>query len=100
MADEQIREVVLFLQLAQKIDDLRLNAHVEGAGRLVEHDEFRLQHHGAGDRDALALAAGELVRIAVLRSRIEADLLQLGADAFAPLVFVEFGVLDQQALSR
>ena len=52
------------LQVAQQVDDLRLHAHVERRGRLVEHDEARLQHHGAGDRDALALAAGEFVRIA------------------------------------
>ena len=30
--------------------------------------KLRLQHHGARDRDALALAAGEFVRIAVARS--------------------------------
>ena len=37
-------------------------------GRLVEDDEARLQHHRAGDRDPLALAAGELVRVAVRAS--------------------------------
>jgi hypothetical protein len=60
-----------FLQVAQQVDHLRLHAHVERRGRLVQHDEFRLQHHGAGDGDALALAAGEFVRIAVRVSGIE-----------------------------
>ena len=35
-----------------------------------------MQDHGAGDGDALALAAGELVREAVARRGIEAHLLQ------------------------
>ena len=37
---------------------------------------MRLQHHGARDGDALALAAGEFVRIAVRGRRIEPDLLE------------------------
>ena len=36
---------------------------VERAERLVEQDEARLQHQGAGDADALAHAAGKLRRI-------------------------------------
>ena len=76
VADEEIGEIVLGLQVAQQIDDLRLHAHVERRGRLVEHDEARLEHHGARDRDALALAAGEFVRIAEARLGIEPDLVQ------------------------
>ena len=64
------------LQVAQEIDDLGLDQHVERAGRLVEDDEGGLQHHRARHRDALALAAGEFVRIAKPRLRIEADLHQ------------------------
>ena len=69
VADEQVGEAVPRLQLAQQVDDLRLHRHVERGGRLVEHDEARPQHHGAGDGDALALAARELVRIAVAQRR-------------------------------
>ena len=36
---------------------LGLHAHVEGGGRLVEDDHLGLEHEGAGDRDALPLAA-------------------------------------------
>jgi hypothetical protein len=72
---------VFRLQVAQQIDDLRLHAHVERRGRLVQHDELRLQHHGAGDRDALALAAGEFMRIAPAGRRIEADFLERLGDA-------------------
>ena len=96
VADEQVGEVVPLLQVAQQVDDLRLHRHVERAGRLVEQHELRLQHHGAGDGDALALAAGELVRIAVLRGGIEADLLQRRADALAPLLVAHAGALDEQ----
>ena len=63
VADEQVGELVSGLQVAQQVDDLRLHAHVERRGRLVEHDEARLEHQGAGDGDALALAAREFVRI-------------------------------------
>ena len=76
VADEQVGEAVALLQVAQQVDDLRLHRHVERRGRLVEHDEARLQHHGAGDGDALALAAGEFVRVAVPALGVEADLLQ------------------------
>ena len=69
VADEQISELVAALQVAQEVDDLRLHRHVERASRLVEDQEFRLEHHRAGDGDALALAAREFVRIAVLRRR-------------------------------
>ena len=65
-----------FCSVAQKVDDLRLDQHVERAGRLVEHHEGGLQHDGAGDRDALALAAGEFMRIAKARLRIEPDVAQ------------------------
>jgi hypothetical protein len=50
---------------------LRLEQHVKRTGGLVEHDEIRLQHSGARNRDALALAAGKFVRIAEPRLRIE-----------------------------
>ena len=57
VADEKIGKVVLSLQVTQQIDDLRLHAHVEGACRLVQHDEFRLENHGSCNGDTLALAA-------------------------------------------
>src|SRR5436190_5637399 len=80
VADEEIGQPMALLQIAQQVDDLRLHAHVERRGRLVEHDEARLQHQRAGDRDALALAAGEFVRVALARRRIEPDLAQCIVD--------------------
>ena len=81
MRDEHVGQVALALQLAQQIDHLRLEQHVERARRLVQHDEIRLQHHRARDRDALALAAGEFMRIAESRLRIEADVSERLDDA-------------------
>ena len=81
VADEDVGEAVVLLQPAEEVDDLHLHRHVEGAGRLVEHDELRLQDHRAGDGDALALAAGELVRVAVRGLRVEPDLAQDRGDA-------------------
>ena len=63
VGDEEVREVEALLQLTQQVDDLRLDRHVERGHRLVAHDEVGLEREGARDADALALAAGELVRI-------------------------------------
>ena len=62
------------LHLLEQVEDLRLHGDVERGDRLVADDQLRLGGHGAGDRDALALAAGELVRS--LRAgdrRVDAD---------------------------
>ena len=42
----------------------RLHRDVERRDRLVQHDHSRRERQRPGDADALALAAGELVRIA------------------------------------
>jgi hypothetical protein len=53
------------LQVLQQVDDLRLDRHVERRHRLVADDQLRAPGQRPGDADALALAAGELVRIAL-----------------------------------
>jgi|GEM_PF-4211983 len=60
--------------------DLRLHRHVQGRARLVEHDKTRLRDQRAGDRDALALATRELVRVALGGLGVEPDLDQRGLD--------------------
>ena len=50
--------------------------HVERGHRLVADDHVGAQREGARDADALPLAAGELVRVAVHVVRVEADDLQ------------------------
>ena len=61
------------LEALEQVDDLGLDRHVEGRDRLVADDQVRLDRERAGDPDALALAAGELVRIALDERRVEAD---------------------------
>ncbi len=58
-------------------DDLLLHVppdqRVERAERLVEQQDLRVDGEGAGEADALALAAGELARAALLHA-LQADL--------------------------
>ncbi len=74
VADEDIGEAPFALEVAQEVDDLDLDGHVEGGGGFVEDDEPGTQDHGAGDGDALALAAREFVRVAGHHGGVEADL--------------------------
>ena len=53
--DQQIREPELLLQVGKQVDHLGLNAHVEGAHRLVGDDQIGFGGEGAGDANALAL---------------------------------------------
>ena len=62
----------LLLQALQQVENLRLNGHVQRGGRFVGDNQPRVAHDGHGDHDALAHAAGKLVRIllhAALRVR-------------------------------
>ena len=81
--DEQIRQVPLALQPLEQVDDLRLDRHVERRDRLVGDDEVRIGGQRARDADALLLAAGELVRIAVDEPLAQSDGLHQLAHAFA-----------------
>ena len=60
----------------EQVRDLRLRRGVERRERLVEHDHRRVGGERAGDRDALALPAAELVRVAAVRGGRQADLLE------------------------
>ena len=48
------------VQLGQQLQDAGPGGAVQVAGRLVGEDDGRPAHDGPGDRDALALAAGQL----------------------------------------
>ncbi len=66
-----------------------LDRHVEGGDRLVEDDQLGLEGERSGDADALALPAGEVLRVAVGVARLEADELQQLVDALADRVLGE-----------
>ena len=95
VADEQIGEVVVALELVQQIDDLALDGAVEGGGRLVQNHDLRLEHDGTGNRHALALAAGEFVGIAVAGVRVEPGLGKCVDDR----LFAFFGISQAWILS-
>ncbi len=96
--DEQVGEIEPLLQVAQQIDDLCLDQHVERACRLVEHDEGRLEHNRARDCDALALPTGELMRIAEPCRRVEPDITQRTDHLLLALFVGEIRKMDPQPL--
>ena len=70
--DEHVGHAHGLLQIGQQVQHLRPDGHVQRRHRLVQHQHPRLQHQGAGDGNALALAAGEHVRIALRMFRAQA----------------------------
>ena len=74
VADEQAGEAQIVAQLHEQIEDLRLDGHVEGGHRFIADQEFRIHCERTCNPDALALAAGELMRKSSLGARVEADL--------------------------
>src|SRR5579864_7796904 len=70
--DEEVGQAEVALQLCEQVDDLRSDADIEGRYRLIADDELRPQCQGAGDADALALTAGEFVRVALAGGFVEA----------------------------
>ena len=76
--DQQHGHADLALQRLQQLEDLRLDGDVERGGRLVGDQQVGLVGERHGDHHALALAAGELMRIGVepLLRLVEADLAQ------------------------
>src|SRR5439155_1767155 len=67
VGDEEVGKPELLLQIAEQVDDLRLNRDVERRNRLVADDKPRVERQRAGNADALALSARKFVREAVER---------------------------------
>ena len=83
VADEEAGEAVLLLQPADQLEDPGLDGDVESAGGFVGDEQLGVEGEGAGDGDALALAAGELVGEAGGVRRLEVDRLEQLGDAGA-----------------
>ncbi len=83
-------------QPAQQRDDLGLRQHVERGGRLVEQQQRRRQHQGAGNRHALALPARELMRKTEAELRPEPHRFERRVDP--PVAIVE--AVDGERLSE
>ena len=84
VGDEEVREIETLLQVLQQVDNLRLNRDIERGNRLVADDDLGADRQGAGDADALALAAAELVREALGVVGVQADGLEQLGHAVAP----------------
>ncbi|MNF68235.1 hypothetical protein D3C84_500870 [compost metagenome] len=65
MGDEDEGEPHLLLQGLEQVDHLGLDGDIQRRDRLVADDHLGLQDQRPGDADALALAAGELMGVAV-----------------------------------
>ena len=63
MANEQIAEAKLVLEVVEQVQNLSLHAHVEGRNRLVANEELGLQGQGAGNTNSLPLASRKLMRV-------------------------------------
>ena len=61
--DEKHGEAKLGAEFGEQGEYLRLDRDIEGGGGLVGDEQLRVVHDRHGDHDALAHAAGELVRI-------------------------------------
>ena len=70
VGDEDEPHAVLVDEAAQQFEDAGLGGDVEGGGRLVGDQQLWAHGDGRGDDDALALAARQLVRIAVAREEV------------------------------
>ena len=64
VGDEDVGQAQFGLEVLQEIKRLGADRHVERRNRLVGHHQLRIERQGAGNADALALAAAEGVRIA------------------------------------
>ncbi len=73
VADEKIGDAEPALEVLQQVDHLGAHRHVERRDGLVADDQLGAERQRAGDADALALAAGEFVRIALLGVGRQAD---------------------------
>ena len=82
--DEEHGDAALVVQPLEDAHDLDAGARVEVAGRLVGEDDRRLVDQRARDRDALLLAARQLVRDVVI-ALAEADGVERGQRALVTL---------------
>ena len=98
MCDEQEGEPEFLLEGIQQVDDLGLDGNVQGRDRLIGDDEPGRHGKRAGDTDALALAAGELVGVTAHVVRLQAHLVEQRRHVVAPVrvtVVHAVGLTDQ-----
>ena len=60
--DEEEGKLHLAAELVEQFEDLSLHGDIESGGGFVGNEQFRIGRESHGDHDALAKAAGELMR--------------------------------------
>ena len=97
MGDEQHGGAVIALEIADQGQNLLLRGDVERGGRLVRDEQLRFEHERHRDHDALALTAGESVRVGGEDALDlgQAHLLHHVEDALLARLRIEFGVRAQ-----
>ena len=76
VADKQITQIILLLQIAQQFYYLSLHGTVQCGCRLIEQNQLGFEYQCPRDGYPLALATGKLVRLAVPGIGVETDFLQ------------------------
>ena len=87
MADQHQGHVALLDKVAQQVENLLLQDHIERGRRFIGNEDARIHCAGDGDHDALPLAAGEFMRIAV-----ERELRRRKPDPFEHCPRARFGI--------
>ena len=97
MRDQDQRHLVLVDEVGDQVENLLLHGHVECRGGFVGNQQFGPAGERHGNRDALALPAGELVRIRVdaLRGLRNADAVEQRQSGLARLFGRETAVQSQ-----
>jgi hypothetical protein len=62
VSDEEHGQSEFLLDVLQKVDDLGLNADIQGADRFIADKEFRFHGECASNPDPLSLTTAELMR--------------------------------------
>lgn len=83
MGDEEHADAHIMRELGEEVEDLALDGDIERGDRLIRQEKCGAWSNGACNGDALALAAGELVRVFEHVLRAEANALhKLGNGVF------------------
>ncbi len=94
VADQHVGEPVRLPADPQQVEHLGLDRDVQRAGRFVQQQHLRLRHQRPRDGHALALAAGELVRIAEAAGGSATSSSARGSAARSPIPCTSSGSLS------
>jgi hypothetical protein len=98
MGDQEIGEVKFLLEFLKKEENLSADGDVESRDGFIGNDERGSKNQGPGNADALALAAGKLVRVAVQGVLGQANAAEELRGAGEAIVRREFWFVNRQRL--